>query len=148
MIGGCEVTCWVELCPLISVNWLVCGICEYFNHFNEVSLSFFFFFIYPFNLPWFIKFAILFYLTWILNDVRGNNLIGTIPDNIGNYTNFAIMYVTSLMHWVGFCPNYNFFVMKIRDLSYNQIFGEIPYNIEFLQVATLWVHLVVDLILL
>ncbi|KAL2578010.1 hypothetical protein AAZV13_16G172500 [Glycine max] len=38
---------------------------------------------------------------------------------------------------VGFCPNCNFFVMNFRDLSYNQISGEIPYNIGFLQVATL-----------
>ncbi|CAL5391461.1 unnamed protein product [Camellia sinensis] len=47
-------------------------------------------------------------------DVRGNNLTGTIPDNIGNCTSFEIL-----------------------DISYNQISGEIPYNIGFLQVATL-----------
>ncbi|KAL2227169.1 UNVERIFIED_CONTAM: LRR receptor-like serine/threonine-protein kinase ERL1 [Sesamum indicum] len=47
-------------------------------------------------------------------DVRGNNLTGTIPDNIGNCTSFEIL-----------------------DISYNQITGEIPYNIGFLQVATL-----------
>ncbi|KAK6135262.1 hypothetical protein DH2020_030983 [Rehmannia glutinosa] len=49
-----------------------------------------------------------------LCDVRGNNLTGTIPDNIGNCTSFEIL-----------------------DISYNQISGEIPYNIGFLQVATL-----------
>ncbi|CAL5353410.1 unnamed protein product [Camellia sinensis] len=49
-----------------------------------------------------------------LCDVRGNNLTGTIPDNIGNCTSFEILYI-----------------------SYNQISGEIPYNIGFLQVATL-----------
>ncbi|TQD70469.1 hypothetical protein C1H46_043996 [Malus baccata] len=49
-----------------------------------------------------------------LCDVRGNNLTGTIPDNIGNCTSFEIL-----------------------DISYNQITGEIPYNIGFLQVATL-----------
>ncbi|XP_028074488.1 LRR receptor-like serine/threonine-protein kinase ERL2 [Camellia sinensis] len=49
-----------------------------------------------------------------LCDVRGNNLTGKIPDNIGNCTSFEIL-----------------------DISYNQISGEIPYNIGFLQVATL-----------
>lgn len=29
--------------------------------------------------------------------------------------------------------------MICRDISYNQITGEIPYNIGFLQVATLYV---------
>ncbi|KAH7537922.1 hypothetical protein FEM48_Zijuj03G0144200 [Ziziphus jujuba var. spinosa] len=49
-----------------------------------------------------------------LCDVRGNNLSGPIPENIGNCTSFEIL-----------------------DISYNQITGEIPYNIGFLQVATL-----------
>ncbi|VAH98743.1 unnamed protein product [Triticum turgidum subsp. durum] len=44
-------------------------------------------------------------------DVRGNNLTGTIPLSIGNCTSFEILY--------------------------NKISGEIPYNIGFLQVATL-----------
>ncbi|VAI69426.1 unnamed protein product [Triticum turgidum subsp. durum] len=47
-------------------------------------------------------------------DVRGNNLTGTIPQSIGNCTSFEIL-----------------------DISYNKISGEIPYNIGFLQVATL-----------
>ncbi|KVI07188.1 Leucine-rich repeat-containing protein [Cynara cardunculus var. scolymus] len=50
----------------------------------------------------------------LFSDVRGNNLTGTIPDSIGNCTSFEIL-----------------------DISYNQITGEIPYNIGFLQVATL-----------
>ncbi|KAK8692704.1 hypothetical protein V6N13_070311 [Hibiscus sabdariffa] len=49
-----------------------------------------------------------------LCDVRGNNLTGGIPDGIGNCTSFEIL-----------------------DISYNQITGVIPYNIGFLQVATL-----------
>ncbi|KAF7833417.1 LRR receptor-like serine/threonine-protein kinase ERL1 [Senna tora] len=49
-----------------------------------------------------------------LCDVRGNNLTGTIPESIGNCTSFEIL-----------------------DISYNQISGVIPYNIGFLQVATL-----------
>ncbi|AQL02352.1 Putative leucine-rich repeat receptor-like protein kinase family protein [Zea mays] len=47
-------------------------------------------------------------------DIRGNNLTGTIPEGIGNCTSFEIL-----------------------DISYNQISGEIPYNIGYLQVATL-----------
>ncbi|GJN29769.1 hypothetical protein PR202_gb18088 [Eleusine coracana subsp. coracana] len=50
-----------------------------------------------------------------LCDVRGNNLTGTIPEGIGNCTSFEIL-----------------------DISYNQISGEIPYNIGYLQVATLY----------
>ncbi|KAB5525389.1 hypothetical protein DKX38_023138 [Salix brachista] len=49
-----------------------------------------------------------------LCDVRDNNLTGTIPSSIGNCTSFEIL-----------------------DISYNQFTGEIPYNIGFLQVATL-----------
>nr|AYU56586.1 ERECTA-like protein [Oropetium thomaeum] len=50
----------------------------------------------------------------ICSDVRGNKLTGTIPEGIGNCTSFEIL-----------------------DISYNQISGEIPYNIGYLQVATL-----------
>ncbi|KAF5798074.1 putative ribonuclease H-like superfamily, RNA recognition motif, spliceosomal PrP8 [Helianthus annuus] len=52
----------------------------------------------------------LWYLT-ICIDVRGNNLTGTIPDSIGNCTSFEIL-----------------------DISYNQITGEIPYNIRLLRL--------------
>ncbi|XP_058068962.1 LRR receptor-like serine/threonine-protein kinase SIK1 [Magnolia sinica] len=51
-------------------------------------------------------------------DVRGNNLSGTILDNIENCTSYEIF-----------------------DISYNQITGEIPYNIGFLQVAILYVSI-------
>ncbi|KAK9126274.1 hypothetical protein Scep_015120 [Stephania cephalantha] len=54
------------------------------------------------------------YLNLSSNNFRGNNLNGSIPDSIGNCTSFEIL-----------------------DVSYNQITGEIPYNIGFLQVATL-----------
>ncbi|KAF9668270.1 hypothetical protein SADUNF_Sadunf15G0111500 [Salix dunnii] len=53
-------------------------------------------------------------LTLLSSDVRDNNLTGTIPSSIGNCTSFEIL-----------------------DISYNQFTGEIPYNIGFLQVATL-----------
>lgn len=40
-----------------------------------------------------------------------------------------------------FIITYNkLFILCFRDISYNQITGEIPYNIGFLQVATLYVH--------
>lgn len=79
----------------------------------------------------------------VISDVRGNNLTGTIPDNIGNCTSYEILYVcfhlketffifsTELVwtHYYVFCI--------FRDVSYNQITGVIPYNIGFLQVATL-----------
>ncbi|PKA47046.1 LRR receptor-like serine/threonine-protein kinase ERECTA [Apostasia shenzhenica] len=47
-------------------------------------------------------------------DVKNNSLTGNIPPSIGNCTSFQVL-----------------------DLSYNQLSGEIPFNIGFLQVATL-----------
>ncbi|KAM0918271.1 hypothetical protein ACQ4PT_008870 [Festuca glaucescens] len=47
-------------------------------------------------------------------DVKNNSLTGEIPDTIGNCTSFQVL-----------------------DLSYNQLTGSIPFNIAFLQVATL-----------
>ncbi|PVH48246.1 hypothetical protein PAHAL_4G289000 [Panicum hallii] len=47
-------------------------------------------------------------------DVKNNSLTGVIPDTIGNCTSFQVL-----------------------DLSYNQFTGPIPFNIGFLQVATL-----------
>ncbi|OAY26929.1 LRR receptor-like serine/threonine-protein kinase ERECTA [Manihot esculenta] len=47
-------------------------------------------------------------------DVRNNSLTGSIPQVIGNCTSFQVL-----------------------DLSYNKLTGEIPFNIGFLQVATL-----------
>ncbi|CAI9096710.1 OLC1v1032913C2 [Oldenlandia corymbosa var. corymbosa] len=47
-------------------------------------------------------------------DVRNNSLTGSIPQSIGNCTAFQVL-----------------------DLSYNEFTGEIPFNIGFLQVATL-----------
>ncbi|XP_039145063.1 LRR receptor-like serine/threonine-protein kinase ER1 isoform X1 [Dioscorea cayenensis subsp. rotundata] len=47
-------------------------------------------------------------------DVKNNSLSGTIPQSIGNCTSFQVL-----------------------DLSYNKFTGEIPFNIGFLQVATL-----------
>lgn len=77
------------------------------------------------------------------SDVRGNNLTGTIPDSIGNCTSFEILYVSyCTLHWIlylHFSLLINFLIVgNFRDISYNQITGEIPYNIGFLQVATLW----------
>ncbi|VAI50118.1 unnamed protein product [Triticum turgidum subsp. durum] len=46
--------------------------------------------------------------------MKNNSLMGTIPDTIGNCTSFQVL-----------------------DLSYNHLTGEIPFNIGFLQVATL-----------
>ncbi|KAJ6688663.1 LRR RECEPTOR-LIKE SERINE/THREONINE-PROTEIN KINASE-RELATED [Salix koriyanagi] len=62
-----------------------------------------------FVIIWDFKLLIL-----LSSDVRDNNLTGTIPSSIGNCTSFEIL-----------------------DISYNQFTGEIPYNIGFLQVATL-----------
>jgi LRR receptor-like serine/threonine-protein kinase ERECTA len=81
----------------------------------------------------------------ICSDIRGNNLTGTIPEGIGNCTSFEILYVGSgdsvgalvLPSLVG-CYDANFSLyLACRDISYNQISGEIPYNIGYLQVATL-----------
>ncbi|WVZ82060.1 hypothetical protein U9M48_029367 [Paspalum notatum var. saurae] len=47
-------------------------------------------------------------------DVKNNSLTGVIPDTIGNCTSFQVL-----------------------DLSYNRFTGPIPFNIGFLQVATL-----------
>ncbi|KAJ1258486.1 hypothetical protein BS78_10G079400 [Paspalum vaginatum] len=47
-------------------------------------------------------------------DVKNNSLTGMIPDTIGNCTSFQVL-----------------------DLSYNHFTGSIPFNIGFLQVATL-----------
>ncbi|KAL5224603.1 hypothetical protein ABZP36_011242 [Zizania latifolia] len=47
-------------------------------------------------------------------DVKNNSLTGPIPETIGNCTSFQVL-----------------------DLSYNQLSGSIPFNIGFLQVATL-----------
>ncbi|KAK9081492.1 hypothetical protein Syun_030816 [Stephania yunnanensis] len=47
-------------------------------------------------------------------DVRNNSISGSIPQYIGNCTSFQVL-----------------------DLSYNLLTGEIPFNIGFLQVATL-----------
>ncbi|XP_020081626.1 LRR receptor-like serine/threonine-protein kinase ERECTA isoform X2 [Ananas comosus] len=47
-------------------------------------------------------------------DVKNNSLTGGIPQSIGNCTSFQVL-----------------------DLSYNQFSGDIPFNIGFLQVATL-----------
>ncbi|XP_020588182.1 LRR receptor-like serine/threonine-protein kinase ERECTA [Phalaenopsis equestris] len=47
-------------------------------------------------------------------DVKNNSLTGSIPQSIGNCTSFQVL-----------------------DLSYNKFTGEIPFNIGFLQVATL-----------
>ncbi|XP_037464254.1 LRR receptor-like serine/threonine-protein kinase ER1 [Triticum dicoccoides] len=47
-------------------------------------------------------------------DVKNNSLTGEIPDTIGNCTSFQVL-----------------------DLSYNRLTGSIPFNIGFLQVATL-----------
>ncbi|TVU12156.1 hypothetical protein EJB05_45786 [Eragrostis curvula] len=47
-------------------------------------------------------------------DVKNNSLTGAIPETIGNCTSFQVL-----------------------DLSYNQFTGPIPFNIGFLQVATL-----------
>ncbi|KAF1886352.1 hypothetical protein Lal_00045584 [Lupinus albus] len=49
-----------------------------------------------------------------LCDVKNNSLAGSIPESISNCSGFQVL-----------------------DLSYNQLTGEIPYNIGFLQVATL-----------
>jgi len=80
----------------------------------------------------------------IYSDVRGNNLTGTIPEGIGNCTSFEILYVGS-GNYVGVlvlpslgCYDANLpLYLACRDISYNQISGEIPYNIGYLQVATL-----------
>ena len=80
------------------------------------------------------------------SDVKNNSLTGVIPQNIGNCTSFQVLYV--------YQPNFVYFVnhhrhcliMNIclngRDLSYNKLTGEIPFNIGFLQVATLYVDII------
>ncbi|KAJ0042125.1 hypothetical protein Pint_17300 [Pistacia integerrima] len=76
-------------------------------------------------------------------DVRGNNLTGTIPDSIGNCTSFEILYVMAKFYLTAsllslyVCIFTFLYVENIRDISYNHISGVIPYNIGFLQVATL-----------
>ncbi|XP_062073324.1 LRR receptor-like serine/threonine-protein kinase ERL1 isoform X2 [Humulus lupulus] len=75
----------------------------------------------------------------------GNNLTGPIPDNIGNCTSFEILYVfheflsrfVIFLKWFGSDFVLWYWFEGVRDISYNQITGEIPYNIGFLQVATL-----------
>lgn len=89
-------------------------------------------------------------VSYCFSDVRGNNLSGTIPDNIGNCTSFEILSVSSTCSYFVKrqffyypCPIIThsfFFPLDFRDISYNQITGEIPYNIGFLQVATLLVN--------
>jgi Leucine-rich repeat (LRR) protein len=54
-------------------------------------------------------------------DVKNNSLTGQIPDTIGNCTSFQVL-----------------------DLSYNQLTGSIPFNIGFLQVATLYVVVILN----
>ncbi|CAH8353975.1 unnamed protein product [Eruca vesicaria subsp. sativa] len=74
-------------------------------------------------------------------DVRGNNLTGTIPESIGNCTSFEILYVfashTNKYYSSIVTVLWTYVFLFYRDVSYNQITGEIPYNIGFLQVATL-----------
>ncbi|KAK6927209.1 Leucine-rich repeat-containing N-terminal, plant-type, partial [Dillenia turbinata] len=88
----------------------------------------------------------------LTGDVKNNSLSGSIPQNIGNCTAFQVLYVHHptlcglfSRHWlliqqeasrVGFLINASSIVLD-RDLSYNQLTGEIPFNIGFLQVATL-----------
>jgi hypothetical protein len=78
------------------------------------------------------------------SDVRNNSLTGSIPENIGNCTSFQVLYVI-LYHDSFFDSLFYFLVTFLtsfvyaRDLSYNQLTGEIPFNIGFLQIATLYV---------
>ncbi|RXH73031.1 hypothetical protein DVH24_012715 [Malus domestica] len=78
-------------------------------------------------------------------DVRNNSLTGSIPQNIGNCTAFQVLYVSYLTF--SLVKTYFYFAVVWlfkyvsslligRDLSYNQLTGEIPFNIGFLQVAT------------
>lgn len=97
--------------------------------------------VFPFNTYNYIWMILVVFIDF--SDVRGNNLTGTIPDSIGNCTSFEILYVIyCTLHWI-LCLHFsvliNFLIVgNFRDISYNQITGEIPYNIGFLQVATLW----------
>lgn len=87
-------------------------------------------------------------VSYYFSDVRGNNLSGTIPDNIGNCTSFEILSVSFpcpyyvILKFFSYCFSMltKLFFLNFRDISYNQITGEIPYNIGFLQVATLLVN--------
>ncbi|KAJ6676209.1 LRR RECEPTOR-LIKE SERINE/THREONINE-PROTEIN KINASE-RELATED [Salix viminalis] len=56
--------------------------------------------------------------------LRGNLLSGTLSEDI--------CQLTCLWYFIGNCTSF-----EILDISYNQFTGEIPYNIGFLQVATL-----------
>lgn len=53
---------------------------------------------------------------WFFSDVRGNNLTGTIPDNIGNCTSFEILYV---MYFIWYsCVMFNiWFPIILSSLS-------------------------------
>lgn len=87
-------------------------------------------------------------VSYCFSDLRGNNLSGTIPDNIGNCTSFEILSVSFpcpyyvILKFFSYCFSMltKLFFLNFRDISYNQITGEIPYNIGFLQVATLLVN--------
>ena len=88
----------------------------------------------------------MFILVFLLfcSDVRNNSLTGSIPENIGNCTTFQVLYVIqfheSLCHtWSCFLFTFLMSSVDARDLSYNQLTGEIPFNIGFLQIATLYV---------
>lgn len=89
----------------------------------------------------FFKFPADVLFTTIYSDVRNNSLTGTIPQNIGNCTAFQVLYVSHLtlrvqIAAICYIANLNTFLIA-RDLSYNKLTGEIPFNIGFLQVATL-----------
>ena len=80
------------------------------------------------------------------SDVRNNSLTGSIPENIGNCTAFQVLYVIQLHDFDIPCSYFlfTFLISSVdaRDLSYNQLTGEIPFNIGFLQVATLYVCMI------
>ncbi|KAF8376938.1 hypothetical protein HHK36_030309 [Tetracentron sinense] len=77
------------------------------------------------------------------SDVSNNSPTGSIPQNIGNCIGFQVLYTYHLIIGLDFLKMHSwvnlesFIPMIGRDLSYNLLTGEIPFNIGFLQVATL-----------
>lgn len=137
---GCEETTWLGHFLPICVSSLVCGTCKLlFFLLVPLCSSFVFFMLGP-HLKCFI-----FFMT-TCSDVRNNSLIGSIPQNIGNCTAFQVLYVYHRNQQHQIMDNFTLFycndsnsLLICRDLSYNQLTGEIPFNIGFLQVATLYV---------
>lgn len=136
MISGVYAeTIWSVYFRQICVSLLVCGTCK---------LS-----VIPLLLSPSCKLCILkLFIYHMSSDVRNNSLTGSIPSNVGNCTSFQVLYVPQLkLHncsvWIYiyiYCMDHvELCFVNARDLSYNDFNGEIPFNIGFLQVATLWV---------